>query len=392
MQHSSTKPPLRVGVIGYGTVGRALVQILETMDWVNVTAIGVRNTPDYCPIGIRVFHNVSQLIRSSVVDVVVEVTNDSVASLEFLREAFQCGKPFVTANKKLVAESLLEIHAQRTEGHIVLYEAAVCASIPVLRSLATSWSTEQCTSVRGIVNGTTNVILERMSVYEQNYEQALKYAQEHGFAERDADADVSGQDAARKLSILCFHAFGTWLPSDTIPRVGIQGLTHDDIAFFAAREQSVKLIANATTTGRGLRASVLPTAVASSNAYSSTTGEQNFLELQWQYAAAQTLQGAGAGGIPTASAIIGDILATTRYEPYVVRNVLHNGQHANIHVLDEVITVYVRVRSEIGRNLHWDSIDTYEELGNWSRMTGTISVRELSEFCKDYSDTAVVRL
>lgn len=388
MQLEPDTQSIRVGVIGYGTVGQALVEILQQLSWTTVTAVGVRSEVHSLPPGIRVFYDIEQLIRSEQVDIVVEVTNDSIASLEYLRTAFQVGKPFVTANKQLVAQSLLEIQEKRRSGQIVLYEAAVCASIPVLRTLATSWVAETCQRISGIVNGTTNFVLDAMFARGYDLNRALSEARTLGYAERDATKDLTGIDAAHKLSILMFHAFGVWIPSERIPTVGICSVSTEDTSFLKARGLRPKLIASAYTTKDGICASVVPHAVAEESPFCRVQGEINALELQWEHAASQLLQGPGAGGVATASAVIGDIAAAAQRHTTVPHTLCSTAQSMSCEVIDQAVKVLLRCDKDACASLPWQSIDEHYTHGDTSCIVGRVSLASLTELYNKHQDTS----
>src|SRR3954467_5879417 len=248
--------PVRVGVLGCGNVGGGLVQLLtteadaiETRTGVRLelVRVAVRNTAKERGVAIPdgiLTHDAESVVDDPSVDVVVEVIGGIEPARTLILDALKAGKPVVTANKELLANVGAELfEAAAAAGLDLLFEAAVAGAIPLIRPLRESLAGEQISRVMGIVNGTTNYILTRMSEDGASYHDALAEAQSLGFAERDPTADVEGFDAGAKAAILASIAFGQKVVAGDVYREGISGVTAADIAFAHRLGYAVKLLA-----------------------------------------------------------------------------------------------------------------------------------------------------
>ncbi|HSH61034.1 MAG TPA: homoserine dehydrogenase, partial [Acidimicrobiales bacterium] len=270
--------PVRVGVLGYGNVGGALVRLLATdgssIDArtgvrLEVARVAVRDVtenrrsalPDGCLTG-----DAEAVVSDPDVDVVVEVMGGVEPARGLVLTALKSGKPVVTANKELLADAGAELfEAAAASGVDLLYEASVAGAIPLIRLLRESLAGERITRVMGIVNGTTNYILTRMSEDGASYGEALAEAQRLGYAERDPTADVEGLDAAAKAAIVASIAFGTRVVAGDVHREGITKVSPDDIAFARRLGYVVKLLAVAERAGDEVAVRVHPAMVPASH-------------------------------------------------------------------------------------------------------------------------------
>ena len=335
---------LRVGLLGAGTVGREVVRAFaERADRLVVdggprlvlAAIAVRDLERATAGGIEpglLTDAPAHLVASTETDVVVELMGGDEPARTLIAGALEAGKAVVTANKHVLAHHgpALEGIARRRSASL-RFEAAVGGGIPVLGPLAAELSSNRPTHVRGIVNGTTNVILSAMADRGRadgpvTYEQALAAAQAAGYAEADPTADLSGADAANKLSILARLAFGTWLDPesiDTTPsavdggHTGGRGITAVDarlVAGAAALDLAIKLVADARRPAPGdlIVATVLPTGVPLADPLARVNGATNRIEVRADPIGSIAFSGPGAGGAATASAVLGDLLAIAR--------------------------------------------------------------------------------
>tara|TARA_R110002096_G_scaffold423452_2_gene630634 strand:+ start:41412 stop:43715 length:2304 start_codon:yes stop_codon:yes gene_type:complete len=309
---------IRIGLIGCGTVGRSLLELLQEQDGAmaeryavhfEVTRICVRDaTKDRGSLAADIpkVGNVLELVSSADVDVIVEAAG-GLALEGALRAALASGKPVVTANKVLLAASLgeLGVLAQRTATPLSC-EAAVCASVPILRHL--SHRADEINSLQGIVNGTCNYLLTRLEQDEQNFSDALEQAQALGLAEADPSADVDGHDAAAKLSILCYRAFGVWVPTSTMDVRGITALCPADCDLAESLGFRIRHIAHARRHEGGLLCGVEPLLMPSWHLLASVEEEYNAIYMQCENSGDLSLFGKGAGGMPTATAVLGDLI------------------------------------------------------------------------------------
>jgi homoserine dehydrogenase len=258
----------------------------------------------------RITDDAMTLVTDPSIDVVVEVMGGLDPAGDLILAALKSGKPVVTANKELIAtrgEELTE--AANRAGVAIMYEAAVGGGIPVIRPLAESLAGEDIDAVSGIVNGTTNYILTAMAKEGTSYEDALQEAQRLGYAEADPTADVSGMDAAFKTSILASLAFGERVPPWEVECEGIEGVTAEDVADATARGEVIKLIGSAQRGPDGrVEAKVEPRNLPADHPLAGVNGVTNAIFIEGPSVGRLLFTGPGAGGDPTASAVLGDLI------------------------------------------------------------------------------------
>ncbi len=314
-----------VGVLGGGVVGGTLIRrLLEDGDAIaqkaglrlEVRRIAVRSLdkarPFDAPPGILT-DNAHEVVDDPSVELVVEVMGGLDPAGDLVLRSLDAGKPVVTANKELVAARGLELVARAEQrGVSLLFEASVGGGIPIIRPLSESLAGEQLKRVMGIVNGTTNYILTKMLEDGADYEEALAEAQVLGFAESDPTADVSGADAAAKAAILASLAFGTWVAGDSVFREGIEGLHPADFRFASDLGYVPKLLAIAEDTPAGVLVRVHPTLVPLDHPLASVRGANNAIFLEGPAVGELLFAGPGAGGDPTATAVLGDVIDAAR--------------------------------------------------------------------------------
>jgi homoserine dehydrogenase len=232
---------------------------------------------------------------------------------DLVMRALEAGKPVVTANKELIAARGPDlIAAAERSGVALLFEAAVGGGIPIIRPLSETLAGERLTRVMGIVNGTTNFILTRMTEDGTAYADALEQAQELGYAEPDPTADVGGADAAAKAAILASLAFGTWVGLDRVPHEGITEITATDIRYAADLGYVIKLLAIAEDTTNGVSARVHPALLPLDHPLAAIRGATNAIFIEGPAIDQLLFAGPGAGGDPTATAVLGDVIDAAR--------------------------------------------------------------------------------
>ncbi len=313
--------PIRVGVLGCGNVGGALVELLLTQaDAIAVrtglrlelTRVAVRSAAKERSVAIPdgiVTHDAEAVVTDPDVDVIVEVIGGIEPARSLILSALKAGKPVITANKELLANVGAELfEAADVAGLDLLFEASVGGGIPLIRPLRESLAGERITRLMGIVNGTTNYILTRMSEAGATYADALAEAQSLGFAERDPTADVEGFDAGAKAAILASIAFGVRVVAGDVYREGISGVTAADIAFAARMGYAVKLLAIAERVGDEVAVRVHPTMIPTTHPLAAVRESFNAVFIEGEAVGELMLYGRGAGGMPTASAVLGDLL------------------------------------------------------------------------------------
>jgi homoserine dehydrogenase len=330
-----SRPPLRVAVLGAGTVGRAVVEALtlhperlESADGrqICLTAIAVRDLHrargDGIPTALLT-DAPAHLVADPETDVIVELMGGIEPARTLVAAALGAGKPVVTANKAVIAHHGPELeNAARRSGAPFRFEASVAGGIPVLGPLAADLAGNEILRIRGIVNGTTNYILTAMAEEGMPYDEVLRDAQELGYAEADPSGDVEGDDAVNKLVILARLAFGEWLDPTTVGRrppsvggkgrPGITGVTDQELEGAAALGLTIKLLATARRGEGGIEAAVIPTAVPADSPFGWTDGVTNRVEIEAEPLGTIRLAGPGAGGAATSSAVLGDLVAVAR--------------------------------------------------------------------------------
>jgi homoserine dehydrogenase len=257
------------------------------------------------------------VLNDPAVDIVIEVIGGEREALGIITRALVAGKRVVTANKVVVSKYLpLLRRLEDLHGGRLFYGASVCGSIPILKIIDETLAADRIESLRGVVNGSTNYILSRLAEGAA-WDAALGQAREGGFLEADPSADLSGADAAQKLSILAFHAFGQHIPPAQIPTTGIEAVTADDIDRARRQGCAIKLIAGAVRQGEKLILSVAPKLVPLDEPLAWVSNETNLIEVECSGVGLQQFIGKGAGSLPTANAIVSDlydILASRRYQ------------------------------------------------------------------------------
>ncbi|MBO6516607.1 MAG: homoserine dehydrogenase [Bacteroidia bacterium] len=306
---------LKIGLFGFGVVGEGIYQVLDqkTQLGVEVKKVVIRDPgkPRNAPANLFTTDK-NEVLDDGDIELVVELIDDADAAYEIVRSALLLGKSVISANKKMIAKHHKELIDISTEkGVSLLYEGAVCGSVPIIRNLEEYFDNDLLTQVQGIVNGSTNYILSQMFINEQPYIEALRQAQSKGFAERDPSLDVEGFDAVYKLQIICLHAFGKHVEASQVLRKGITGLHPFDFQYAREKSWIIKLIARCDTDeeSRLSRLSVLPTFVEQNNALGLTENEYNGVLIGSTLADEQFFHGKGAGRYPTSSAVLSDISA-----------------------------------------------------------------------------------
>lgn len=314
-----------IGLLGAGTVGGTLIHrfveehaaiAAKTGLDLEVKRVAVRDPSKQRAFSIPnevITTDAVGVIDSPEVDLVVEVMGGQDPAGDLVLRALQAGKPVVTANKELIAARGSElIAAAEQSGVALLFEAAVGGGIPIIRPLSETLAGERITRVMGIVNGTTNFILTRMTEDGTAYADALQQAQDLGYAEPDPTADVTGADAAAKAAILASLGFGTWVGLDHVPHTGITEITASDIRYAADLGYTIKLLAIAEDTAAGVSARVHPVLLPSDHPLAAIRGATNAIFIQGPAIDELLFAGPGAGGDPTATAVLGDVIDAAR--------------------------------------------------------------------------------
>jgi homoserine dehydrogenase len=319
------RAPLKVALLGCGVVGAQVYRLLaEQSDDLSARAggslevVGVAVRRPGLDRAVQVdatllTTDAMSLVTRPDVDIVVELIGGIEPARSLLLAALESGKSVVTANKELLARDSAALHgAAREHGADLYYEAGVAGAIPLLRALRESLAGDTVRSVLGIVNGTTNYILDRMDTSGADFADALREAQALGYAEADPTADVDGHDAAAKAAILASLAFHTQVTAADVHTEGIAGVTAADIAGARALGCVVKLLAICERCNGGISARVHPAMIPRLHPLAAVREAYNAVFVEAESAGRLMFYGAGAGGQPTASAVLGDVVAVAR--------------------------------------------------------------------------------
>jgi len=316
---------VQIGLIGLGTVGTGVVQILQRQADLLATRLGVtlnlkrvatRHPERQRSIVLapgQITRDVDAVIRDPEIDIVVEVMGGYEPARSYLLESLRQGKHVVTANKALLAQHGQEIfQAAATNRKDIGFEASVGGGIPIIRAIREAYVANRFQSISCIINGTSNYILSKMTDADRDFSDVLAEAQALGYAEADPTFDVEGIDAAQKLALLASLAFGGWTSYEDIYTEGISKLTQLDLAYARELGYRVKLLALAKLDQGHLDVRVHPALVESSSWLASINGVYNAINIAGDMMGRQMLIGHGAGALPTASAVVGDVVDMAR--------------------------------------------------------------------------------
>ena len=314
---------IKVAVLGYGTVGSGVVEVIERNNDRVGKSVGEEMHVKYIldlrefpgdPYADRVIHDVNVIMNDPEISVVCEVMGGVGAAYQFTRQALEAGKSVCTSNKELVAKHGAELLELAAEKHCnYMFEASVGGGIPVIRPFNTSLKAEKILAVTGIVNGTTNYILTKMEREGADYGEVLKQAQELGYAERNPEADVEGYDACRKLAILSSLMTGKYVDSEKLYTEGITKITTADFEYAKAAEMSIKLLATAKEQEDGsLLGMVAPFMLGKEHPLAMVNDVFNAVMVTGNMLGDAMFYGKGAGKLPTASAVVADVIECAR--------------------------------------------------------------------------------
>jgi homoserine dehydrogenase len=298
--------PFKVGVLGYGTVGAAFVELVA--DRAPQVAAITGLTPEVSGVLTRSRGSFEEILASS--ELIVELIGGIDPARDYVLASMRAGRHVVTANKQLLSQHGEELWSVARENGVQLrFEAAVAGVVPVIRVLQESLAGAHIERVHGIVNGTTNFILSEMARTGASYEDALADAQRLGYAEADPSEDVNGRDAAAKMAILARLAFGTPVHLDQVRYEGIEHITADDLEYARELGLGLKLIGTAQRLNGGLSVRVHPAFLYAGHPLASVAGPFNAVTVESEAITEITMSGPGAGGPQTASAVLGDVIS-----------------------------------------------------------------------------------
>lgn len=314
------KKYINVGLVGYGTVGKGVVRILEANKKIALRKVGtpikVKSICDLRPIDRPELYvkNFRDIIKDPEIDVIVELIGGYEPARTIIIEALKAGKNVVTANKAVLAKYWDQIFTTAQACHkSIYYEASVGGVIPVVQGLSEGMAAEEILEIKGILNGTTNFILSEMTTKGVDYDEALKGAQKAGFAEADPSFDVNGVDTANKLAILASLAWGGWVKVKDIAVKGIADLDIDDVMIAKDFGYDIKLIGSAQKTKNGIDLSVQPCLIHHENVFATVENEYNAVMITGKDSGDVLFYGKGAGQGPAASAVVSDIINMSEF-------------------------------------------------------------------------------
>ncbi|MBE5993664.1 homoserine dehydrogenase [Lacrimispora xylanisolvens] len=352
---------MNVAVMGYGTIGSGVVEILEqnkdiiarqTGDTVNVKYIlDLREFPG-TPIEKKIVHDFSVIEKDPEVSMVIETMGGLNPAYPFVKASLQAGKHVATSNKALVAAYGTELLKIAEENQVnFLFEASVGGGIPIIRPLYTSLAGEQIEEITGILNGTTNYILTKMDKAGETFEEALSKAQELGYAERNPEADVEGHDTCRKIAILTALASGHEVNYEHIYTEGITNITDVDFRYADALGTSVKLFGSSRISDQGVHAFVAPVMIGKDHPLYSVNDVYNGILVKGNMLGTSMFYGSGAGKLPTASAVVADIIEALKNPGHHVK-MGWDGNRLNISAMDSVsFRYFVRIKGIAAKRL-----------------------------------------
>ena len=339
---------LNIGLFGFGTVGRGLYDVLEEtkLKEAHIKRICVRDVTKDRGVKAEFTDSPEEIFADPEINLVVELIDDAEASYTIVKRALEAGIPVVTGNKKMLAYHLEElIEIQREKQVPLLYDASACGSIPVIRNLEEYYDNDLLVSVKGILNGSSNFILSKIFNENMSYPAALRLAQDLGFAESDPSLDIDGFDSLFKLIIITMHAFGRYVSPDDIFVYGISHMNDDDIRFATEKKRRIKLVAHVEKLDNGkMIMSVMPQLISRDKYIYSVEDEFNGVVIKGKFYYKQFMFGRGAGGYPTGSAVLSDIMACFYNYKYEYKKL--NAELVPEYTDDFVFRIYLRYSSE----------------------------------------------
>lgn len=346
---------INIGLFGFGTVGKGLYDVLKKIQPENVSIVKVcvRNVAKHSAEApeLEFTSNADDIFSDTRINFIVELIDDAEAAYGIVKSALQAKIPVVSGNKKMLARHIQEmIQLQRDNDTALLYDASACGSIPVIRNLEEYYDNDLLISVKGILNGSSNFILSKIFNEGMNYAEALKLAQDLGFAESDPTLDIGGWDSLFKLIIITIHAFGVYVEPEQIFTFGIGNMNEHDIQFAHEKRRRVKLVGWAEKVDEDkLVLSVMPHLLSKQKYIYSVEDEFNGVVIKGLFYYKQFMFGQGAGGFPTGSAVLSDITAQLYDYRYQYKKL--QSPHQLHFTNDYKVRIYYRYDSPATLNL-----------------------------------------
>lgn len=374
---------INIGVLGYGTVGSGVVEVLNTnQDSINKRAneeinikyvLDLRDFPGD-PIQDKIVHDFDTIANDEDVKIIVEVMGGVEPAYTFVKRALLAGKSVCTSNKELVAKHGSELLQIAREKNInFLFEASVGGGIPIIRPLNSSLTADEIDEITGILNGTTNYILSKMAHEGLDFDSVLKDAQEKGFAERNPEADVEGYDACRKIAILSSLAFGNQVDYEDIYTEGITKITAEDILYAKKMGMAIKLLASSKRVGDSFYAMVAPFLIHSEHPLYSVNNVFNGIFAHGNVLGDVMFYGSGAGKLPTASAVVADVVDAAKH---MNRNIMQLWSNKKLELAD-ISTSSRKFLVRVAGN-------AYTDLEKMERIFGKVELIKVPELMNEF--------
>lgn len=389
---------LKIGLIGLGTVGSGVVKTLKAFPQIEIKTAAVRNLNKKRDVEVKeLTDDPFKIVNDPEIDVVVEVAGGVHPALELLTSAIKNRKHIVTANKELLAKHGAELFDLANEYNVaILYEAAIAGGIPIIMPIKTALKGNRFKKVAGILNGTTNYILTQMEEKGISYQECLKAAQELGYAEADPTGDVEGYDTMYKIATLANITFNKRIDVNKIYREGITNIDADDIKFADELGYKIKLIALAQEEDGQIDVRVHPMLVSKSNVISGINNALNAVMLEGHPVGQVMFTGPGAGEFPTASSVVGDILAIaaefSKCETILPMTRCHHKDMAvQTNILDTKNSYYISITAPnaigvigvIGTACGKNKINISSVLQKGTQKDGTAHIIVITETCSE---------
>lgn len=398
---------INIAVLGYGTVGSGVVEVIEkNKEMVNKKAaeelnikyiLDLRDFPGD-PYEDKVVHDVNTIMEDDEVSIICETMGGVGAAYQFTKQALERGKSVCTSNKELVAKhgpQLIEIAHEHNCNY--LFEASVGGGIPIIRPLNYSLTAEKIEAITGILNGTTNYILSKMEKEGADFDSVLKKAQEKGYAERNPEADVEGHDACRKIAILSSLMLGKNVDSEKIYTEGITKITSVDFEYALAAGRSIKLLGMSRQQGDETLAMVAPFMISKENPLYMVNGVFNAVCVRGNMLGDSMYYGRGAGKLPTASAVVSDVIDCARHQGKVIMCFWDKEEAKLTDVGKTQRTFFVRAKAEARDEVEaafpgGSFVEAAGRTQDVGYFTGVLTENEFAARCDALGDKVLSRI
>ena len=369
---------VNIAVMGYGTVGSGVVEVINTNgDIINQRAaneinvkyvLDLRDFPGD-PIQEKIVHDVDVIINDPEIKIVVEVMGGIEPAYTFVKRCLEAGKSVVTSNKALVAKHGAELLSIARDRELnFLFEASVGGGIPIIRALNSCLTADKIEEITGILNGTTNYMLSKMFYEGADYDEVLKEAQDNGYAERNPEADVEGYDACRKIAILSSLISGQQVDFEDIYTEGITKITREDMMYAKEMEMTIKLLASSKRHGDHLHAIVAPAMISKEHPLYNINDVFNAVFVHGNMLGDAMFYGSGAGKLPTASAVVADVVDEAKHLKRNIMTMWKNEKLTLLPIEDTCKKFFVRL-----------SGDAAARLADIEKVFGTVQVVAVDE-------------